>query len=334
MMSGPRRGTVSAHLARALPPLPPLAQLAIIYARNYEGYRDRQELGRQLLRSCFFRLAEWFTPTLLADRGGVRYLVSTSDHTIGQSVFATGSWDWLQMHTTLRVLAAVGAPGPEGRTFVDVGANIGCTALPAVLEHGFARAVAYEPEPRAFRLLRENILLNAAQDRVTALEAALSDARSPVALAVNNGKNAGDNRLVPVADAAAVSPVPPQDDLIVHVPSTTFDEEVERGRFDLAETGLVWMDVQGHEGRVLAGASRLLRSDVPVLIEYSPQLLREAGDGAMDQLAALVQDNYTHFVDVRAAAVTRRARLRPASSIREMGRRRHTTSTDLLLLKR
>src|SRR3712207_8527825 len=42
----------------------------------------------------------------------------------------------------------------------------------------------------------------------------------------------------------------------IDVETVTLDGLVERGAIDAARTALVWVDVQGHEGRVLAGARR------------------------------------------------------------------------------
>jgi len=54
------------------------------------------------------------------------------------------------------------------------------------------------------------------------------------------------------------------------------------------ELGLVWLDVQGHEGEVLAGARTLLESRVPVVMEYSSGMLdADARAGAAAQGARL-----------------------------------------------
>ena len=58
---------------------------------------------------------------------------------------------------------------------------------------------------------------------------------------------------------------------------------------------MVWMDVQGHEGRVLRGANLLLKSDVPILMEYSPDLLRSCGD--LELLEELIAENFSRIVN-------------------------------------
>ena len=83
----------------------------------------------------------------------------------------------------------------EGTTFLEVGANFGVYCLPAVSELGFARAVAYEPDPASFDLLEQNIDRNGLGDRVSAHHAALSAQPGELTLSLGTG-NAGDNRIV------------------------------------------------------------------------------------------------------------------------------------------
>ncbi len=58
------------------------------------------------------------------------------------------------------------------------------------------------------------------------------------------------------------------------------------------------MDVQGHEAHVLRGASELLRSDVPIVIEYWPYGLRRAG--GLETLHSLIAEHYAYVIDLRS----------------------------------
>ncbi|MEJ7784689.1 MAG: FkbM family methyltransferase [Solirubrobacteraceae bacterium] len=66
-------------------------------------------------------------------------------------------------------------------------------------------------------------------------------------------------------------------DATVQVPSRRLDSLIEADSVDLDEIGLVWIDVQGHEGHVLAGASTLLAAQLPIVCDYWPYGLRRAG---------------------------------------------------------
>jgi hypothetical protein len=107
--------------------------------------------------------------------------------------------------------------------------------------------------------------------------------------------NAGDHRLAgPNVTAGAT----------IDVEAVTLDGLAERGAIDPADTGLVWIDVQGHEGRVLAGARRLREAGVPFATEFAPDLLRDA-----DNLALFLEHaaSFRAVVDLRTPAGERPA---------------------------
>ena len=197
---------------------------------------------------------------------GLEVVIPTADRTIARSVYSSGDWDPLLVGTAFAALREYGHRY-EGTTFLEVGANFGVYCLPAVSELGFARAVAYEPDPASFALLEQNIERNGLGDRVSAHHAALSAQPGELTLSLGTG-NAGDNRIVDPESGSRRA--------TVRVPARTFDDEVAAGRIPLDDLGLVWLDVQGHEGEVLAGADSLLASRVPIVLEYSSGMLDSA----------------------------------------------------------
>lgn len=69
-------------------------------------------------------------------------------------------------------------PGVEwsgARTIVDIGAHVGSFTVWAALRSPQARLLAVEPNPDTFSLLRQNIVDNGLQQRVTAILAAVGD---------------------------------------------------------------------------------------------------------------------------------------------------------------
>jgi FkbM family methyltransferase len=64
--------------------------------------------------------------------------------------------------------------GLKGREAVDVGANIGDSALYFIL-HGARKVIAVEPLPNVAKCAEENVRLSNATDKVRVLNAALSD---------------------------------------------------------------------------------------------------------------------------------------------------------------
>lgn len=285
-----------------------------------------------MVREFFFLIAREFTPSLVADSGPIRYHVSTADRTVGREVFLTGGYDAPAIARVLRILRGFGYEAFGTKTFVDVGANIGTSTLPAVLEHGFARAVAIEPDEINHVLLAQSVVANGLEQRVKTIRAALSNEEKEVLLErclVNHG----DHRLRTECQAPAAEEGTATSHEIVPVPATTFDALVQQGAISLDEVGLVWIDAEGHEGHVFQGAQSLLESNVPVVVKFRPQAL-EAAQG-LERFERLVQTHYAWMVDTRAAINLDRPELLPTSRLGEL---RVTygggAKTDLLLLKR
>ncbi len=162
--------------------IPPLveagARLGFGYARNQYGLRDRRPPSRFISRTISFLAARREVEVIETEMSGLQVLVSTSDRTIARSVYTSGDWDPLLVGSVFRALDVIHEPYRE-RTFLEVGANFGVYALPAVSEYGFARAVAYEPDPVSFGLLEMNIERNRLGDRVSALQRSALVERRP-----------------------------------------------------------------------------------------------------------------------------------------------------------
>jgi len=295
------------------------ARLALAYGRNQYGLRDNRPIGRFLARTVSFLSAGRRHRHVVADMAGLQVLVPTSDRTIARSVYCSGDWDPLLVGTVFAALRGFGH-SIDATVLLEVGANFGVYSLPAVAEFGFARAVAYEPDPAAFALLEHNIERNALGDRVTAYHAALSAQPGELTLSLGAG-NAGDNRIVDEDDGLRRP--------TVRVPARTLDDEVAAGRIPLADLGLVWLDVQGHEGEVLAGGRTLLESNVPIVMEYSTGML---DDAARERLHDMIATNFDVIVDLGWCSLTNRLRYQPSSVIGELAGGRRNVETDLLLL--
>jgi len=310
---------------RARVPLPPLieagARLAFAWLRNQYGLRDRRPLGRFAARTAEFLALGRRQPLVEAEMGSLSVLVSTADRTIARSVYTSGDWDPLLVGTVFEALDEMEVPY-RGSTFLEVGANFGVYSLPAATDYGFARAIAYEPDPQAFELLEQNIARNGLADRVTAHHAALSSVPGELMLSLGSF-NAGDNRIVDAADAGQQT---------VRVPARTLDDEVAAGRIEPADLGLVWLDVQGHEYEVLLGARSLIESSKAALVvEYCTWMMDDPTRRGLEQLIA---DSYDVMVDLGWSALTDQLRFQPASAVAALAADGRAVETDLLLLHR
>lgn len=257
---------------------------------NLQGRR------REARRECFFRIARRFTPSVAATTADGIVYVDTRDRAVGLDLFARGGMDDEVLTSVVGFLGELGVP-VHGRTLLEIGANIGSTTIPALRRHGFGRVVAVEPSPENILRLRTNLAANGLEARVDVLESALSDVEGTMALALAPG-NSGDNRLVnrvAVADAGAFGEEARRTtDVRVH----RLDALVDDGRILLDNVALVWMDVQGHEAHVLAGASVLASREIPVLLEYWPYGL--ARSGGLERLHELIAERYAVAIDMHS----------------------------------
>ena len=130
--------------------------------------------------------------------------------------------------------------------------------------------VRVEPDPVNFRNLNVNLAANGLDQAVDAFELALSDEDGTTTLE-RSPSNAGDHRVRASADPPAGAPRE-----TVEVGAGTLDGLIGAGRVDLDRVALAWIDVQGHEGHVLAGAGQLLERGIPMVVEYWPAGLRES----------------------------------------------------------
>ncbi len=223
------------------------------------------------------------------------FVVDTGDQVVGRLLFTKrGRAETRVLAAAVAALARHGA-GATG-VFLDCGANIGTTTVPAVLRHGFGRALAFEPEPANFRLLAANVALNGLMDQVTLRPAAVSATEGELTMLLDPGNSGGHEVLATGADSPEPSPEGSVERLTV--PAVTLDAELERLGLDAREVGLWWIDVQGHEAAVLAGGSTLLAAGVPVVCEFDPEMLRRAGE--LPALMALVASAYSVAIDLRA----------------------------------
>jgi FkbM family methyltransferase len=247
-----------------------------------------------LQRRAFWRLAARFTPWLAVDRDGSRLVVSTADQTLGRRLFVYPGTPELDIQRAFATLQAIPAAAERlpGASIVEIGANIGSHTVEMLKHFGARSVVAVEPDPGNCELLRQNVLLNALSDRVRLLALALSDHDGAVHLELSP-TNSGDHR-VRVPGAAAGGSEGGRS--TIEVGAARFDSLVAQGVIDLDATGLIWIDAQGHEAHILRGATQLLGSRIPIVMEYWPYGLRRAG--GLEALHELIAEHYSHVVDV------------------------------------
>ncbi len=219
-------------------------------------------------------------------------IINCRDDIISREVFRTGAFDFHKFTAAVAILRARGLMGDRIERLYDIGANIGTICVPALTRGLAASAVAIEPHPFNCRLLRANIALNGLHDRIAVAECAAAAEDGGEAMLEVNERNWGDHRVAPsagaVADEQGESARPR-----IAVPMRSVDGIADQH----GAPTLLWMDTQGFEGFVLAGAARVLAARPPLVTEYWPYSLRRVGGYAAFQAAV---GGYRHYVDLDA----------------------------------
>ncbi|HYZ34235.1 MAG TPA: FkbM family methyltransferase [Crenalkalicoccus sp.] len=146
---------------------------------------------------------------------------------------------------------------PAQGVALDVGANLGLTAIAFAALAPQGRVIAVEPAPRTFAALRANLAANGLDGRVAAEGVALAAAPGEVAFHAEPDHSAGAKLVSDRAlDRARLAPET--------VRAETLDALV--ARHGLGRLDLIKVDVEGFEGDVLDGAAATLARFRPACI--------------------------------------------------------------------
>ena len=229
------------------------------------------------------------TPLIYTKIGPEHFVIDTRDQVISRGIFATGAWEFDACISTLNLLKRHKVYDGDPTLLIDVGANIGPICILAVARGYFERAIAIEPHPPNCRLLRANIALNGLTDTIAVCESAcgmFDNERLELALSEDNF---GDHRI-------HSSNVPTFSDenkrRKIQIESNTLDTLCP---FQPGKNTLIWMDTQGYEGYVLAGARSWLDARTPLVVEFWPHGMERVNSFELMKTALT---NYTGFYDL------------------------------------
>jgi FkbM family methyltransferase len=164
----------------------------------------------------------------------------------------------------------------SGMTFLDIGANVGYyTALALAATGGDGRIIAMEPDPENFEYLQQTVIANSGQN-VQCVKRAAAERAGRTQLFVSD-TNRGDNRLYPNELANGS----------IEIEAIAVDDQLAELGVDTVD--LIKIDVQGYEGKVFAGMTKLLSRSPKLLImsEFWPYGLRSVGSDPRSVLDSL-----------------------------------------------
>lgn len=165
--------------------------------------------------------------------------------------------------TFLRSLVA------RGDVVVDVGANVGTVALTFANASGESGSVyAFEPHPKVFGYLQDNVLLNHAADQVRCFCMALGE--KPETLYFSEKSDDTNNAI--------------SRDGGIEVKVCRLDDVIDEPRIKLLK-----IDVEGHEYQVLQGAVNACKSSEIIYLECIAEMLEKNG-GSEEKICLFLKD--------------------------------------------
>ena len=212
------------------------------------------------------------------------FVVAAGDHVIGQWLFKHREpYNFSMLH---RVASLVSGRGLT--SLIDIGANIGTICIPAVKRGLFQSAIAVEPEPLNYSLLRANVELNRLSAQIATHNVAVGEKNDETLSFELSKINFGNHRVRYGNDGTDTG----QES--IDVPSQSLDRIADD--VDLGST-LLWMDTQGFEGHALAGGTQTLQHKPPLVMKFWPCGLSRSG-GMKRLRHALQMAGYTSFCDL------------------------------------
>jgi FkbM family methyltransferase len=221
--------------------------------------------AKRTLRAVTAKVRAEIAPHVDVDVGSYKIAVDLRDPYVGNHIYLERQYD-AHIWSWLRRLDL------KGKVCLDLGANVGAySILFSELVGAQGKVIAFEPEPKNFRLLCRSRDLNRAENLVC-VEKAVAAENGACTLSVNPF-NWSDHWVLGVTPAPSWATV-------LQVEQVSVDAFLEPS--DDARIGVVKIDVQGNEFSVLQGMRRTIKNNphLVLVIEVSPTHLRNTGSSA------------------------------------------------------
>lgn len=243
---------------------------------------------RRLLRYYSYR-PEGYKYAMSCEEGLTYINAVTDDIILPRMIFEKTNWARDDMET-FRNLAHDHFTFSENQVlFCDLGANIGTTCIYFKKQlDSDTKILAFEPSEQNYRLLRVNALLNGIDEAdCTFVKKGLSD-RSCIAKFNYDPNNPGGSAVV-FGEGEGGDAV----ELI------SLDDFFENSELDPGMIKYIWIDVEGFEARLLAGAHKVLKQiNVPIFMEFIPKFYKEK-EGEFELLMEEMESQFTGYICIQ-----------------------------------
>jgi FkbM family methyltransferase len=229
---------------------------------------------------------------------GSTYILHSNDYGVSRRIYIGLDDEHLKAVKAINLINASSRFAKGGRIthLLDIGANIGHISIPLLEQGILLHAIAWEPDPENFKLLKCNIILNGLEEKVTLYNLALGRDSGKTLKFELSEDNFGDHRIRVSDDSGKYNE---KSRKIIEVKSETLDSYIDTFRQEnLSGNQLIlWIDVQGYEGEVLAGARTLIDQMKPAIgMEFWPYGLDRAN--GIDPLIDAIR-RYDTYLDLR-----------------------------------
>lgn len=160
-----------------------------------------------------------------------------------------------------------------GDVVVDVGASVGYfSVLAGWRANPGGRIWAFEPNPKAYNILSDNLFINGYKEMMTLHRAALSDRTGSAPMRIFPGYEATSSiRDMPDAFIEHTARETGRQSHVIEVETKTLDEVMR----DVPEIDVMKIDAEGHEPAIMRGAEKILRrsSGIKIIMEFVPPIM-------------------------------------------------------------
>lgn len=246
---------------------------------------------------------------MCAGGGDEKYVCRIDDMGIGMYMFnhrSTYSSEEIDLFFSL-TKEKYGFLPQKDDIFMDVGANMGTTSIHVSKKYDFKRIYAFEPEKENYKLLKINAVMNDCMN-VTAVNCAVSAENTVMKLGVTN-RNRGASKIILEEE--------PEDflDSVEDVKVMKLDTYIEESQIDRERIRYLWIDVEGHEPKVIEGMKELLfHYKIPIFMEFTPKHMNSED---VEQLYQILSKSYKKIMVMSAADCKKRKEME-ISSLQEL----------------
>jgi FkbM family methyltransferase len=257
---------------------------------------------------------------------------SNKDRAIGRLLFTDRAFELDKIDRAIGCAIAAGVLRERNDGWLlDVGANVGSVCIPLVQRGVVTQALAFEPEPKNYAHLVRSLALNGIDARtIRPLNAAVSSTNGTAALELAF-TNFGDHRIRVEAPTSSHPELRESERVVITVPVHRLDDAVAAQRIAREDVRLIWIDVQGHEGQVLDGATELIGAGAPVVTEFWPYGLARSGEEGR-RFGDVLRARFHAFYDLSEAAPKRQPVAEVGALFTRYPSAPGTAFTDLLLI--